>query len=245
MSELPTLTAGRAGRVDHAMVNRVFRATERVEGMADGLLPEGEGSRLPAVARLTSKVTSEWLQWDTWEWRQVAANKIGGWDFVDYGMRSDMWTPQRLVVTPRSMKTGDMVHLHPMPSLRGDTGEGVKGWLLGLPLVAPPAQVVTGQILFATNAGDPLTMGYQGYIIGRHQNVAMDLFGAIGVPVMPAVNSFELSTQLQTQVAQNSPGTKTLLRLPVGTLVGPVVKMPSVTGELWMFTQPNAYTITC
>lgn len=106
--------------------------------------------------------------------------------------------------------------------------------------------VVSGTIASVTEDEDPATLGFQGYIVATHQNAATDLLAAVGTTI-PCVNSLELATDLQAQVQDESPGAKTLLRLPVGTPVGPIVRLPvpTETGELWMFTTPNAYGVDC
>ncbi|MBX3355628.1 MAG: hypothetical protein KF724_08015 [Phycisphaeraceae bacterium] len=129
----------------------------------------------------------------------------------------------------------------PASILWRESGTGTKKALVALGIGAPPGIVASGQIVAVTEAEDEATLGFLGYIVRRHQNAAVDLFAAGGTTI-PCVNSFELSSDLQDQVAESVPGgSVSLRRLPTGTLVGPIVKlpMPAELGELWMFTMPN------
>ena len=134
----------------------------------------------------------------------------------------------------------------PVRILWKESGVGVRKAIVAVNAGIVTGAVASGQIVSATDAEDEATLGYQGYIVARHQNVATDLFSASG-PAIPCVNAFELSGELQDQVQDESPGTKTLLRLPAGTLVGPIVQLPvpAEVGELWMFSQSNAYGVEC
>lgn len=134
----------------------------------------------------------------------------------------------------------------PVRILWREAGTGEKKAIVAVNAGVIAGAVASGQIVSVTETEDEATLGYQGYIVARHQNVATDLFSASG-PAIPCVNAFELSGELQDQVQDESPGDKTLLRLPAGTLVGPIVQLPvpPEVGELWMFTQANAYEVNC
>jgi len=135
----------------------------------------------------------------------------------------------------------------PVRILWRESGTGTKKAIVAVNAGVIAGAVASGQIVSATEAEDEATLGYQGYIVARHQNAAMDLFAASGAAI-PCVNAFELSGDLQDQVTDSLPGgIVTLQRLPVGTLVGPIVQLPvpAEVGALWMFTQANAYEVTC
>lgn len=131
-----------------------------------------------------------------------------------------------------------------------ESGTGTKKAIVAVNGGVIAGDVASGVITAITDPGDDdgaaATQGYAGYMITRHQNVAMDMFAPSG-PVIACVNGFELSGELQTQVQDESPGTKSLLRLPIGTLVFDIMKlaMPAELGELWGFMDANAYQVTC
>lgn len=135
----------------------------------------------------------------------------------------------------------------PVRILWRQSGTGEKKAIVVVNAGITTGQVASGQILAVTDAESEATMMTPGYIVARHQNVAVDLGGPTG-PAIPCLNAFEISGALQTQVSESVPGgSVSMQRLPVDTIVGPIVKlpMPAELGELWMFTMPTAYEVTC
>lgn len=115
---------------------------------------------------------------------------------------------------------------------------------LGAPIATVGAVVKSGTIVAVTETGSASTLGYQGYLVARHEDVGVDLLAASG-SIIPCVNGFELSADLQTQVQDESPGAKTLLRLPIGTPVFNIMRLPCTSGELWGFEKSDAYAVDC
>ena len=253
MQSLPSLSKGRTGRVQWFDMNRVFRATEQLEALvSNGNAAPTNPYQWPRYAKLTGSaqtVSPSWGgSWEVWPWIEVRASVVAAaWDWapVPGSMLSEDWQPEAFALTPAGQQAGTIVRLDRLPSALPDTGiEGARSWFIGHPLAGGAASVASGVVVAVTNVGNPQTIGQPGYIVARHQNVGLDLFSANGSTVA-ALNLVEIAGDLQAQVQTQSPGTKTLLRLPVGTPVGPLSRMPNTGVEIWCFTMPNAYGVVC
>lgn len=246
MSGLPNLSSGKNGVVDHTHMNRVLRATERVEAMAQADTGQKEQDRFPLLVRLTENDGGTgWIGYDTWEWEEIRAFKSGATFGVEkFGVDSSQWTPAAVAVAPIGLSPGQLAHLWPLPANFGHVGDGLRRMFLAVPLGSGAGTVTSGVILAQTEDRDPMTLGKPGYLVARHQDVSADLTTANGSAIF-CINLPEISGQLQDQVQNESPGVKTLLRLPVGTVVGPISRMPSTELEIWCFTTPNAYGVVC
>ncbi len=247
---LPRFNSGRIGPADYSDWNRVMAAAEEVEAMPRTARSVPKETR-PLYAKLTEAIpASSWLLgYSGFKWVEVMAsrNEPGAkweWKALPSGLTwSGFAGGPAYAVSLGGASVGDIVELRRVPSMVGDAGPLGEVWFLVVPMGAA-AEVASGVVVGVTSDGDPLTLGYAGYIVARHQNVEVDLLSANALAVY-ALNMPEIAAGLQSQVQTESPGTKTLLRLPVGTPVGPMSKMPKPGLELWCFSMPNAYEVVC
>jgi hypothetical protein len=252
MQSLPSLSRGRSGRVQWFDMNRVFRATEQLEALVADNRKQQVPYSWPRFAKLLGSPQSfspPWdSAWEVWAWIEVRAAVAGlawSWEPVPGSMTSEDWQPEGYALVPSGQAASSIVRIDRLPSALPDTGvEHARSWFVGHPVAGGVASTASGVVIGVTVAGNPETLGHPGYIVARHQNVSVDLFAANANPVY-ALNMAEIAGDLQSQVQNESPGTKTLLRLPIGTPVGPMSRMPDATKDVWCFTMPNAYQVVC
>lgn len=249
---LPRFSGGRLGPATSGDMNRVMAAAERVEAMPKGPAAKPAGEQV-IFAQLLSEATGQ--SWENgykfFDWAEVAAwhtEPNAPWKWKPYagGLSSTQFIGgPAYAVSLGGAAVGDIVELRRLPVVHGDFGPIGRTWFFVVPL-STAVTVASGRIVSERN--NVGVLGLDGYNV--------QLFAASGGWDTPngetvfAVNMFEQASGVLAQVDSESPGTKTLLRLPFNTPVGPLHKLPipyalPENPPIWSFTFPNAFEVVC
>lgn len=250
MATIPRFTGGRLGPVGYADMNRVMAATEIVESLDSVQAPVSDRPR-PLFAKITGPAPIGGPTWTgselMYQWVEVLpshSEPAAPWDWVTFSgnlSSTSFVGGDAYAISSSSLATGTIVELRRVSALVGDAAPLGRTWFIAIP-IGGAAQTAAGIVLAEQNGVGAL--GLNGYTVTTFSES-----GGWTTPTGPsvfAVNDYEYSAALQTQVQTQSPGTKTLLRLPPNTRTGPMRLLPIVhSPPIWVFSVANAYQVVC